>query len=261
MSASLVRCHGAVTSTLKLGVGLVIALAALFGQGGAAHAVGDLDQSVTGTSPSSTGIQSTQSVGQIFTAGRSGLLDRVTLELRKTGSTGAITVSVFNVVNNLPSGTALATQQIAAASVGTSWAVVTVDFAAPATVAAGTQYAIFLEAPTTSYTYSMMAPPTGGFYDWASENNPLATGYSVFRVNSSWSSSAGDMRFATYVTAPTPPAQNSPQQGNTQPISSEPALLSLAQTGSTETRGIATVLVLLTAGFIFVTLRLRARRL
>lgn len=165
------------------------------------------------------------------------------------------------VASNLPSGTARATQEVAATEVGTSWAVVTVDFATPATVTAGTQYAILVEAPTTSYTYSMMGPPMGGFYDWASENDPLATGFAVFRVGSSWSSSAGDMRFATYVTAPTPPAQNSPEPGNTQPSSSESGVLSLAQTGINKTNGSAIAVLLLTAGLIIVTLQSRARRL
>lgn len=241
----------------KLCAGLLLALIALHGSAGAANAVGDLDQSVTGTSPGGTGIQSSQSVGQIFTAGRTGLLDRVTLELRKTGTTGALTVSVFAVASNFPSGTALATQQVAATEVGASWGVVIVDFATPATVTAGTEYAILVEAPTTSYTYSMMGPPMGGFYDWASENDPLATGFSIFRVSGSWSSSAGDMRFATYVTAPNPPTQQAPQTGVNPSV--EPIHDSLAQTGTPSAQGLPLTVLLLLAGLTAVILGNRDR--
>lgn len=180
----------------------------------AAHALGDLDQTVTGIAPNTTGVNSNQTIGQVFTAGRSGLLDRVSLDLRKTGTPGVLNVSLFEVTNGYPAGTALATQAVAAASVSSSFSLVVVDFTSPATVVSGTQYALVLEAPTSTYTYGFMGmPASGGDFAWGAENNPLATGFAVFYVGSSWSNSSGDFRFSTYVTAaapPTPPAQNSP---------------------------------------------------
>ena len=105
--------------------------------------VGDLD--------SFTLIHSGQSAGQTFTAGLSGELTSVTIFLKNGGAaTEDLSVAISAVSGGLPSGAALATQSIANADVPATEGALTVTFETPATVAAGTEYAILVSSPASA---------------------------------------------------------------------------------------------------------------
>lgn len=243
---------------LHTAVTLVIASTALVAFVPAAYAVGDLDQSVSGSTPNSTVVSSSQAVGQIFTAGRTGLLDRITIDVRKEGTPGELNVLLFEVSGGLPSGTALASQVVAANEVTTTMGAVTVNFSSPASITTGVQYAILLESPNSTLTFDMfMMRAVGGQYSWGAENNPLANGSAVFRSSGSWSSSSGDFRFSTFVTsAPATPAVGSSAQPQTSSVNQTGA--TLAETGSESALPVALMFL---AFFIGLTATRQHRRL
>jgi hypothetical protein len=161
---------------------------------------GTLDQQQTiGTS--NVGIVSTQSLAQTFTAGRSGQLDQVDLDLVKHSSPVGLSVELRNVVAAAPGTQVLASASVPAASVsGVAFGFIPVVFATAPPVTAGTQYAI------VAYTASV----SPNSYSWADGNgNPYSGGTELSALSSPpvppWSSFATyDFAFKTYV-APTPP--------------------------------------------------------
>ena len=131
---------------------------------------GTLDQQQPTAGGSGLNAQSTQSVAQTFTAGLSGQLDQVDLHLEKLNNpTAPLSVELRNASGGLPGSTVLASQSVPASSVPPSPAAafVSINFLAPAPVAAGTQYAIV--------AYSANVFPVG--YAWSlTTGNPYAAG-------------------------------------------------------------------------------------
>lgn len=226
-----------------------------------AQAFGTIDQSVTGTRNWNSGLNSsTLYLGQVFTAGTSGLLDRVTLDISKDGTPGSFSVEIWNTSASLPTTVTSATASVSDSLVGGSPTTVIVDFTTPVSVDAGTQYALVLRAPAIVSGGGMMDGPYSNF-KWYTENNPLATGNPVRSSNSgsSWTSElASDYRFATYVSpAPTPPPTPTPTPTPTTNTSSSSSLGAtasheesaiLVSTGLTDSRILFVLPVILLAG-------------
>ena len=165
---------------------------------------GTLDQQQPNGGGSAFDIDSTQSLAQTFTAGLSGALDQVDLKLSETASgvTLPLMVEIRNAAGGSPGGTVLASGSVPASAAPPSGspAFVPVGFASPASVTAGTQYAIV--------TYNADVVPS--FWGWVeSATNPYAPGSTFFQPASppgpTWTNVAGsDLAFKTYVLTPTP---------------------------------------------------------
>jgi hypothetical protein len=131
----------------------------------------NIDQQNTSVTNSGFGFNSTTWFGQTFTAGVSGQLTRADVDLfcsACTGTTPNITVSIRNATaGDLPTGADLATATIPGFSSG-SGGFFTANFASPATLTAGTKYAIVVRAVsnpsagTYAYVISSMSPYVGG---------------------------------------------------------------------------------------------------
>lgn len=172
--------------------GLMLSLLGL-GAGIPAMAAGTIDQSVTSNTGSNYYFDSRFTPGQTFTAGASGLLSTVTVDLAREGDPGVFIVEVFAVSGGLPDGPALASESMLQASVATVTQSVTVDFASPASMINGVQYAIVVRAPSAAGS---------NLYLWGVGGEALSGEGSVF-YSGSWRTSTDDFRFATYVSAPT----------------------------------------------------------
>jgi hypothetical protein len=179
-------------------IGLSLAGLAAFGPGAAL--AGTLDQQQTDSGGVGLAIgNDVQSVAQTFTAGISGKLDRVDLNLSKSGSPGALTVEIRTLSGSDPGTTVLASASVPASAVGGSPANIPVTFGVPTTVAAGTQYAIVALNSTTGVP---------DVYGWQSSvaPNPYTAGAgftAVAPASTSWTLlAAADLAFATYVTPP-----------------------------------------------------------
>lgn len=194
------RIRNVVTS-LALAVGIAALTAS------AAGAVGTIDQSMTGTGSYTYyyTVRSVQADAQTFTAGISGLLDRVTFDVRKDGNPGDLNVAIFATANGVPSGPQLAAQTVLAANIPASHSTITLDLSAPVAVVAGTTYTLILSAPG--------ATTLGNQYLWYMDPDQLANGTAWVRNSGTWIQNTGyDMLFATYVTAPSTPT---PTQSST----------------------------------------------
>jgi hypothetical protein len=106
---------------------------------------GTLDQQQPTVAPMALNAHSTQSVAQTFTAGLSGKLDQVDLNLNMSGSPPVpLTVDLRDVSGGLPGNAILASQSVLSSGVvafpGSGW--VSFVFSTPAPVTAGAQYAI-----------------------------------------------------------------------------------------------------------------------
>jgi uncharacterized repeat protein (TIGR01451 family) len=177
---------------------------------GIALATGTLDQRNPGPSNEARGMCETR-LAQTFTAGLTGALDTVEIEVRRDTSPGDLVVAIEGTGSlanpGIPDDSdVLATQTIAEGDVSTaSDIVLTVVFAAPAAVEAGTKYAIVLSAP------SCVTPEHGTQgYSWASIDASYAGGDGCLTrgVPESWDCGDNfDLVFATYVTTvPAPPS-------------------------------------------------------
>jgi hypothetical protein len=164
---------------------------------------GTLDQQQPNGAGVGYDVDSTQSMAQTFTAGLSGGLDQVDLKLSASASgvTLPLMVEIRNAAGGLPGGTVLASGSIPAPSAPPSGspAFVPIRFASPASVTAGTQYAIV--------AYNADVVPH--FWGWADvATNPYAPGSALFQAASppgpTWTNIAGsDLGFKTYVVTPT----------------------------------------------------------
>ncbi len=144
---------------------------------------------------------------QTFTAGLTGALDTVQLNIHRVGSPGDLTVAIQGASSLANPGApddqdVLATQTVPAADVGTLGPnVQTVVFDTPATVQAGTTYALVVRT----------ANPADGSnqYLWyGTESHGYSGGVRCYRPSADWDCSLeGDFIFATYVTTgpPGPP--------------------------------------------------------
>ena len=128
----------------------------------AARAAGPLDQSQTALDGTHSYFAfSVQTFAQTFTAGRTGLLDQVTLPLRAYGG-GALTVDVVPVGAGVPvaGATPLASATVPAAAAPrfgpVHWVAVPL---ADTLVTAGTQYAIALEPPAQPWVWLGASAP------------------------------------------------------------------------------------------------------
>jgi hypothetical protein len=127
-----------------------LALAASLFSATSAFAVGTLDQSNSNDGEDGvTIVYVGTDPAQLFTAGISGELDRVTLDLSKNGSTGSFYVEIFATTLGVKTGTALASESRPDSDIPNLMGNVTIDFTTPALVTAGTVYALVLRAPNT----------------------------------------------------------------------------------------------------------------
>jgi hypothetical protein len=160
---------------------------------------GTLDQQQPNGAGSGLQVQNMQSVAQTFTAGLSGGIDQVDLKLSAggTGPTLPLVVEIRNTSGGSPGGTVLGTGSVPASAAPPSGspAFVSIGFANPAPVLAGTQYAIV--------AYNADAPPH--LWSWVIDNsNPYAAGSNFFVASSPpgpvWTDFAtADAAFKTYV--------------------------------------------------------------
>jgi hypothetical protein len=162
---------------------------------------GTLDQQQADAGGGGSTISTNASLAQTFTAGLTGTLDQVDLHLGKAGTpTAPLSVEIRAVSGGVPTGTILASQSVPESNIAPLAAFTSINFASPASVVAGTQYAIVAYSSTAdanpyTWTANMNANP-----------NPYAGGGPFFRVGPPpppgvWSpdSSTLDYAFKTYV--------------------------------------------------------------
>jgi VCBS repeat-containing protein len=168
----------------------------------AARATGTLDQQQTDGSGGYLTISAAypdpgdppSSVAQTFTAGLSGALDQVDLLLYRFEATAPLTVEIRDASGGGPGGTVLASASMPASSVPygvEDW--VPISFGVPATVQAGSQYAIVAYTTDTHGYFWDVAP--GDAY----AGGGGCTSYDTLPP-SSWGCGPGDITFKTYVT-------------------------------------------------------------
>jgi hypothetical protein len=155
----------------------------------------NIDQQNTNLSTSGQGVTTTGWQGQTFTAGVSGQITRIDLNLFCSSCTGTspnLTVSIRNTASNLPTGTDLATATIAGNNSGAGgfW---TANFASPLTVTAGTVYAVLVR-PVSN-------PSAGTYAATTSTASTYAGGRRVSSTNSggAWTGGTNDIGFVIYV--------------------------------------------------------------
>lgn len=148
----------------------------------------------------------TRTKGQTFTAGLSGTLTKVVLRMSNGGAPVAnLTASIQAVTASKPNATVLATQTLTPAELGAipgAAGPVTITFTTPATVTAGTQYAIVL----SSITACPMGPPSPDLaWVWSGAGS-YAGGADAFSLDqgTTWSLTGDDIVFATYVDVASP---------------------------------------------------------
>jgi hypothetical protein len=178
---------------LILTTAAVVATAGLLGAAPAA-AQGTLDQSFTDTS-GAIGVFGAIQLAQTFTAGRTGLLPEVDLELEGEGNPLTVDIETAD-ANHHPSGTVLASTTIPASAVLPGvfrWTPAV--FSAPTFVVAGTQYAIVLADPAN------MGNGGGGFVARYGDST-YPGGYGLVSMDSgtTWFDFRGEaLGFKTYV--------------------------------------------------------------
>jgi hypothetical protein len=113
-----------------------------------AFAAGTLDQvNLPDGDDSASKVTYINDATYLFTAALIGELDRVTLDLQKYGAPGTFFVEVFATNVGQKTGIALASESRSDSEAPNAMATVTIDFATPAIVEAGTTYALVLRAP------------------------------------------------------------------------------------------------------------------
>ncbi|HEX2128329.1 MAG TPA: hypothetical protein VHF58_03835 [Solirubrobacterales bacterium] len=179
-------------------IGVVGIVAVLGIPAGASAGTPDQTQAVSSFSFTAGCRSQCATVGQTFTAGRSGALDQVDLYLaRETMGAADLTVEIRTVDSGCPSGAdeaRLASQVVPAASIqqevdGNPTVLVSVTFTSPANITAGTQYGIVLYSngpyfaggaentdPYTSGRLCVAVEDANPWFDWgpAGENDDLA---------------------------------------------------------------------------------------
>jgi hypothetical protein len=184
-------------------IGLVSGVAAALFLGVASSAsAGTLDQQQT-SSDTNVGLVTDQSGAQTFTAGITGGLDQADLDLLKVGTPPAtVTVEIRSTSAGEPTATVLASGTIATSAISGSGGFVPVTFATPASVTAGTRYALVAYIPgsfgdTVGWRDTAGDPYSGG--EVFITTDPLPPG-------ANWNGFADqDFAFKTYVGPPPPP--------------------------------------------------------
>lgn len=187
---------------LILGLPVLLAVVlALAAQGARAH--GTLDQSNTQSPTGALGVSGSFVKGQTFTAGLSGMLDTVALDLQTSIAPTTVTVGVYTTdASGLPASL-LTSATVAVTSIGVPadpTQYTAVSFPTPAVITAGKVYAIVL---------SNVQP--AGRSVWWQDNGPPSTytrGQEVDSVTGLAGPYLGDSahstEFQTFVTPPTP---------------------------------------------------------
>lgn len=195
-----------------------------------ATAVGTLDQQATGTSTRWYYNMNNVSVGQVFTAGATGQLDRVTIDVLsfQGATTAPLVVNVFEVDGSgFPTGTSLASASVAQTSIPATVSTVAFDFSTPASVQSGTAYAlVFTTSGSGEYHFeNATTVPAGAKGIKPGVGN---TGWQNY-VDTGVTPNQTSFRFATYVTpgssSPTPSATEDPTLVRTGMESSHTLLL------------------------------------
>jgi hypothetical protein len=181
-------------------VGVIAALAlALVVVASASAGVLDQQQTTVDGANGIAGGEGGASWAQTFTAGLSGQLDRVDLYLDTGGDPrdGPLTVEIRNVEGGVPGSAVLASASVPATDPPLPAGFVEIPFESPATVVAGTQYAIVAyTARHNSYSWGVAL--SNAYADGGECVNPFSPPeYSRF-----WICHAIDLAFKTYV-APT----------------------------------------------------------
>jgi hypothetical protein len=154
-----------------------------------------LDQQNTSLSINGNGIDTANWGGQTFTAGLTGPLARADVNVFCSGCTGTypnLTLSLRATSGNLPAGPDLATTTLPGNNSGAS-GYLTGTFATPATVTAGTTYALIVRP---------VANPSAGSYALTySSGNAYANGQIVSSTDGggTWTGAGADLGFRTYV--------------------------------------------------------------
>jgi uncharacterized repeat protein (TIGR01451 family) len=155
-----------------------------------------LDQSNTAGTTTGTGFATTSWGGQTFIPAVSGQLQRVEATLFCSGCTGTtpnLTLSVRATAAGLPTGADLATATLTGFSSGAG-STYGIDFATPATLVSGTQYALILRP--------VAAPSVGGYFWIRSSPSTYANGQRVISTDNggTWTAdSTRDFNFKTYM--------------------------------------------------------------
>jgi hypothetical protein len=191
------------------------ASAALLLTGAASASAGTLDQQQTAADDDFS-LQSSQSGAQTFTPAITGALDQVDLLLLKAGTPPgpSVTVEIRELAGGGPGATPLATASIPASSAGATADFLSFSFATPASVTAGTQYAIVVYSPAASSSNAV---------EWRVRTSDVYSGgvaltdpIDTIPPGSAWVPAAGDFAFKTYVAPPTP---SSPEPPSSNPAS------------------------------------------
>ncbi len=176
-----------------LAAAAICSLAAFLSLVPGAAAIGSLDQSdFAATAGGGPIVDSGDTVAQTFTAGISGPLTDVSVELELTlnPASAPLEVDIVPVSSGTPVlGTVLGTGTILASAVSSSYQLLNVHLTTAATVVSGTQYALVLST-------------TAGFlnsYVWEQDSTDSYPGGTIW---STASSASDDLEFATYVTLP-----------------------------------------------------------
>ena len=161
-----------------------------------------VDQQNLTVTTSGFGFTSTSWAGQTFTPAVTGSLSRVDLDLfcsNCTDTTPNLTVSIRATTGNVPTGADLAVATIPGFNSG-SGGYFSANFSAPATLIAGTKYAVIIRA---------VADPTAGSYAYtcscSPNSNPYSAGQRVTSANSgsTWAtdntSGGRDLGFIAYM--------------------------------------------------------------
>jgi hypothetical protein len=195
----------------KLGLASGAVAALILGVASPASA-GTLDQQQT-ASDNEAGLLTNQSGAETFTAGMTGVLDQADLLLFKAGtSSNPVTVEIRSVSAGKPGTAALASASIPISAIGTSPVFVPATFTTPASVTAGTQYALV--------AYSAGAVGNGVGWNRQDTGNPYPGGGLFSSTETlppvdTWTEFTGqDFAFKTYVAPvpPTPPATSAPKR-------------------------------------------------
>ena len=168
---------------------------------------GTLDQQQPTVGSMALNAHSTQSVAQTFTAGLSGKLDQVDLNLNKSGTPPVpLSVELRDVSAGLPGSAVLASQSVLASSVvafpGSGW--VSFAFPMPGSVTAGTQYAIVAQSAavfpdTYAWSQGTGTDPYAGGAAYVALSSPPTTAWMPVPVG------PPDFAFKTYVVPAPPP--------------------------------------------------------
>lgn len=131
--------------------------------------------------------------GQTFTVGISGDLEKVAVWIHKAGTPpNPLVVEIFATSAGLPTGVALASEEIAEVSVNQD-AETEITFSSPTTLVSGTMYVIVLRQKNDGGDIS-------NAYQWkGSSTNVYADGTTVEFWGSFWQIAYSDMYFKTYV--------------------------------------------------------------